>query len=354
MKKKKLLALLGGICLVLILVALPFMSACAKPAPAPAPAPVAPIELKATIFIPPMVPDMKPWADMLERITERSNGELVIECLGGPEVIPSNDQPEAVRKGIIDMCSIPPTRYPGLNPVFEMLACAEIEPAEQRVRGTLDYINELHHEVGLHVTGYSMYSPLQYDKPPYGTAHVLLLLERADSPAELAGRTIGPGDVSQQEFFMKDLKMVACPMKSSEAYSAMERGLLEAIIWPLSDIPPNHWEEVGKYIIDRSLLRLASVFSLINYERWKSLPKHLQDLIMEEQIRLENEIIPAYKKEGTAESYEIMLAAGVEFITWSEEDTKWFIETEHKRGFERAMRNAPEDQGEKMYKLLIK
>lgn len=39
MKKKRLLTLVGSVCLILVLASLPFMGACAKPAPAPAPVP---------------------------------------------------------------------------------------------------------------------------------------------------------------------------------------------------------------------------------------------------------------------------------------------------------------------------
>ena len=77
MEKKKSLVLLGSICLVLVLAALPFMAACAKPAPAPAPAPAPtePIVLKAVAF---HTPGVTTWGfdQYLERVNEAAKGEL--------------------------------------------------------------------------------------------------------------------------------------------------------------------------------------------------------------------------------------------------------------------------------------
>ena len=102
MKNKGLLVLLG-LCLALVLMALPFMSACAKPAPAPAPAPEEPIKLKTICFLPVDLPYSELWLDYIDRIEEASGGRLVIENLGGPEVIPAEEQTDAVMEGIIDI-----------------------------------------------------------------------------------------------------------------------------------------------------------------------------------------------------------------------------------------------------------
>ncbi len=90
MKRKGLLTLLGGICLVTVLAVLPFLGACAQPAPAPTPAPAPPpkpepITLKALTFLPGKLPTVADFPEFAKRVNERAKGELVIDHLGGPD-----------------------------------------------------------------------------------------------------------------------------------------------------------------------------------------------------------------------------------------------------------------------------
>ena len=125
MKRKRLLVLSGNICLVLILVALPFMTACAPKEVAPpeevAPPPVEvapppeevappeeeapavePIVLKCVTFLPPEIEKMEVFREFVNRVNERSQGELIIKIIGGPEVISTPEIGTAVHEGIYD------------------------------------------------------------------------------------------------------------------------------------------------------------------------------------------------------------------------------------------------------------
>src|SRR5437588_7689794 len=66
------------------------------------------VVLKAVMFLPTNREKMKIKGGMLvDRINqlaaERAPGELKLQVLGGPEVIPSGNQPIAVRSGTVDM-----------------------------------------------------------------------------------------------------------------------------------------------------------------------------------------------------------------------------------------------------------
>ncbi len=179
------------------------------------------------------------------------------------------------------------------------------------------------------------------------------MTEPIERPQDLAGRTIGPTDVSEQEFWSKDLKMISLQMPMPEAYSAMEQGLLDVVVGaPLFSCLDMRWQEVAKYYIDHDLLRAGSVFSLMSLDAWNKLPKHLQDLFIEEHKQLEYDA-PLFFEEKYAKARVTAREAGVQFIKFSPEDAKWFLETEHKRSFERALRLAPED-GPKLKALITK
>jgi len=286
---------------------------------------------------------MLPYLDMIDRINERCKGELIIECLGGPEVIPSMQQPEAVRKGVVDMCVILPTMYPGLNPAFNLISDAELGAVEQRESGAYDFINELHKEVGLYYLGMESYY--------LGGSGYLLCRDPLETPRDLAGRTLGPGDDAQEPFWTEVLGMTGVQMPTGEAYSAVERGVLDVIVWPLSHAVDVGIPEVCPYIIDHGTLNLMNCSSLMNLDRFNSLPKHLQDLLIEESIQVEIDGL-AYSKGITAAARQKALDAGAEFIKFSPADAEWFVQTHIKMRREADLARAGED-GPKLWELLM-
>jgi len=99
---------------------------CGKPAPAPTPAPAPaptpapapePIVLKAISAWPLSAEETNlGFLRFVDAVNERAQGELVIEILGGPEVVAESDQFEAVRDGVVDMVHTTPTYYKGEIP----------------------------------------------------------------------------------------------------------------------------------------------------------------------------------------------------------------------------------------------
>ncbi len=137
--KKLFLALLS-----VILISGLVFGGCAQPAPAPAPAPKPePIVLKGLAFLPPdrdTVIGLKTFAD---RVNEKAKGELIIDVLGGPEVIGMFDQPEAVKDGTIDIILTPTAFYGAIVPEGLVLPVSEYEAWEERENGFYDMMVEL-------------------------------------------------------------------------------------------------------------------------------------------------------------------------------------------------------------------
>ena len=58
--------------------------------------------LKAVTSLPTTSFSNEPFWWVNEQINQRSNGELRIEFLGGPEAIPGPDQAVALKQGVVD------------------------------------------------------------------------------------------------------------------------------------------------------------------------------------------------------------------------------------------------------------
>jgi TRAP-type C4-dicarboxylate transport system substrate-binding protein len=288
---------------------------------------------------------MVPYIKFLDRINEQAKGALTIKYLGGPEVVATRDQPQAVRTGVVDMSHVPMSYYVGLEPVLEMMACSEIPGPGERKSGAYNLVNELHKKHDLYYLGRPFYKE--------GGFQIMLLKRPVKTPFDLAGLKIAGGGFVAQEYFVKDLGMVPVQMPSSEMYQAVERGVVDAICYgPLMGTTGFRWYEVCKYVVDHPFDRPGNSASIINLKTFNSLPKNLQDLLIKESIQLEIDTTKFFD-EITKKARETYLANGATFLKFSPADAEWFVQSEHKRDIERALRTAPE-VGAKLWEMLQK
>lgn len=357
MKNKKSFAPVVNICLILILAALPFMAACAAPTPAPVPTPAPtptpapvpaptptptpapaptpapePIVLKAVTFLPVHFQSVKNAGIIAEKVKERSNGELIIQVLGGAEVIPQFDQAEAVRRGVVQMSLVPNSFYVGVVPLGMMPHLTRLTADEEREVGAYDIINELHMKAGLFYLERGAYSSKM-------NQFTTIINKRVDRPQEIAGLKIG-GSSPTLRPFLRALGATLVIVRGTEVYTALERGLIDGLADPITNTRDRALYEVCRYVIDTPFYA-GNVMIIINLDVWNRLPQHLQDLMTEaarETIReydvdLQNQL---------ASAQQTVLGEGMELITFSPEDAEWFFETAYEAAWEDQIKKFPE------------
>ncbi len=89
--------------------------------------------------------------------------------------------------------------------------------------------------------------------------------------------------------------------------------------------------------------------TVINPDVWNSLPKHLQDLLIDSQIELEAEGT-AYFEGYYNEVYQFILDQGMVQTKWSKADEEWF----RNLAYDAAWAKAKEDISPDMYTKLVK
>lgn len=319
MEKRKLLALMGGVCLVLVLVALPFMAASAKPAA---------IKWKAVEFLPLGDFQMALFEELISRVNQQSKGELTITLAGGPEAIPARDQPRAIMKGVYDIGELTGSAFVPIAPQFYCVSLTDLAPWELREKGWVDVFNEaVCKKVNVFYLGHGMHPQLY--------ALFTSKNKRVGKVADFAGLKLRTAE--GQLPFVKALGASPVIMPTAEVYTGLERGVIDgyAGAWT-HPIGKERCYEVVKYVYPP--FGRANCPVLVNLDSWNRLPKRLQDLLKKLQAELEREFVPHFA--GMADKMKDP-KYGLEFVEFPPAELKRYLAIYEESGWQWMDKNAP-------------
>ena len=114
-------------------------------------------------------------------------------------------------------------------------------------------------------------------------------------------------------------------MPGSESYTAIERGLVDAWLYPAGSAVPMGLHEVIKYYIDHPFWADYAGM-ILNLSKWNSLPKNLQKVMQDTLL----DMAPDFGQKNLADELKyrkVALDKGVTPIRFSPEDAKWYLDT---------------------------
>lgn len=250
-----------------------------------------------------------------EMVNERLAGKVRVDYLGSKEIIPSFEQFEGLRNGVVDVILGASSYYTGQVPEAMSMLYARVPPTELRSNGFYDYMREVHLEKGnviflANVGGgvdkaFRMYVNKPIDKPDFSGMKFRV------SPVYVE--------------LVKALGGTPVVMKPGEIYTALERGVVDGYGWSYGGIADFGWQEITKYAVDHGFYS-ANLAILVNADKWNELPQDVRDEL--EQIGIDLEIwATQYMDEQNSRDNELLKKAGVQFVTFSEEDRKKYLST---------------------------
>jgi TRAP-type C4-dicarboxylate transport system substrate-binding protein len=226
------------------------------------------IVLKATTIFPVNAlwnMNVQPLINMIE---EETDGRIKINWLGGPEVIGSFDQTESLRKGIIDLILFDSHGYfKSLAPASMAKGLSECMPWEERKNGAYELWDKIYREkANIKYLGHSGSPILKF------SIFSKKKIEKLEDFKNFVCRSM-PLYVP----FLKALGASPVTMPPPDVYTALQRGVVDGIIWPtfISDFG---WHEQVEYMIEPSFFAVeAGVF--MNLDKWNQIPEDLQETI---------------------------------------------------------------------------
>jgi TRAP-type C4-dicarboxylate transport system substrate-binding protein len=262
----------------------------------------------------------------VQRVNAEGKGLVQINYIGGPKAIPTFEQPNALRSGVVDLANTTAAYTASLVPEGLALNYTDKKMAELRKDGTLDYLNTLYLEKGLYYfakTGEGIQYHIFSNKP----------IEKAD----LTGLKIRIAPIFR-DFFSK-LGASVVQMPPGEVYTALERGVVDGYGWPLLGIFDNGWHERTKYRIDPGFysLELGIVFSAAT---WKKLTPAQRAFLEKQGAALEAELNEIAAKDAAADMKR-QQEAGIQTIRLDATQSKAYLAAAYGAAWDGIVKTSP-------------
>ncbi len=272
-----------------------------------------PITINYVTFVPRIHAISKILLTDLQEIEKKSGGRLKFIYRGGPESIKVFLQAKAVKDGAVDMCVTSTDFYGKMVKGIGTLVLSNTPVAKQKEKGLYDYLNTKFNPIGIQF--------LYMVPKPQGDMFHFYTKNAIRTPADFKGLSLAGTGIF--DAIGPALGMTPVAMQMSEQYSALERGLIDVARGGLDSVMAFKFYEVAKYIIMPGF-GSASASLFLNLKKWESIPKDLQDLLVNSLY----EMAPQSEAKHIASDMGALKAAqknGMEVIEFQGADREYFL-----------------------------
>jgi TRAP-type transport system periplasmic protein len=289
--------------------------------------------LRALSMMPKPVTYTQSFLKFIDKVNAAGQGVVQIEFVGGPEAIPTFDQPEAVRAGVIDMIYGPGSYYPGIVPETDALVGSNVTPMEKRANGGIDLLNRIHQEkMNVYYLGHPD-GGIQFHL--YMTAEPQL---KDDGLPDMSGIKLRGAPI-YREFFTDYLGATFVQVNVPEVYTALERGTVDGLGWPSIGVMDLSWDKFLKYRIDPGYFQ-TDLSILVNLDRWNALSDEAKKILQDAAIAWEQEsyeLLQAQRAEEDAE----MTKRGMQVVELEPEAAKAYLSAAYEEAWSRLKERDP-------------
>jgi TRAP-type C4-dicarboxylate transport system substrate-binding protein len=274
-------------------------------------------------------PVTKPWARYIDEVNKRGKGVVQIKLVGGAPAIGSPfTLTQKMARGAYDIVGCTEAYFGNVLPEAPVLRFSEHPFAELRKNGGLDYVQKLMAEKNIH-----------YIARHHDFGHFYLWLSKPITKPDLTGLNLRVAPVYTA--FFKKLGATVQQAAGPQIYTLMENGTVQGYGWPALGWVPA-WIKVTKYRVEPGFYH-ASLHTMANLKKWKTLSKAQQDLLtkvgMEFEARSETDN-PAFKALLKAQN-DKTLKEGLKPITFTGKEAEFYLKTAQDEGWKEVIDRSP-------------
>jgi TRAP-type C4-dicarboxylate transport system substrate-binding protein len=269
------------------------------------------VTLKAAVFVPPSTTYGIPFKRFVDHVNESGKGVLQIRVVGGPEAVPADGQAQAVKSGVLDIASIPPSYYKSAMVEGDAQILSDMSVAEQRKSGAYGMLNQIAVERmnSLYLTTYGMGVPF----------HLYVVKEMPlAKPDDLKGLRFR-GQPNYNAIF-KHYGIAGVNIAAPEVYTALERGVVQGYGWPLWGINDFGWDKLTKMRVDPGFYNVV-VNILMNKAKYDSLSLAQRKVIDDAVAWFEADSV-RYTNDTSKAALDLQEKAGIKAVNFGPEFKK--------------------------------
>jgi TRAP-type C4-dicarboxylate transport system substrate-binding protein len=282
---------------------------------------------------------------MFNDVNAKGKGVLQLQYIGGPEAVPATEQLAALQRGVFDIFAGPASYYDGQVPETGAHNASNKSAMELRKDGALDHLNK-----AFNAKANAQY--LAYLGSGY-TFYIFTKAEPKRTPAggfDLKGLKIrGP---SIYRPFYETQGITAVNVQVPEMYSALERGVIEGIGFPLIGITQQGWEKLLKYRVLPAFWQ-GDVAIIANLDAWKKLDPKQRQMLQTAVAEAERKAHDFFQAESKREEQKLF-AAGMKDLPPSAAEGRKYAAAAHNSLWDQLGKRWPKQEVDVLRKYFYK
>ena len=228
------------------------------------------------------------FLDFVNKVNEAGEGVIQIDVRGGPEAIGMFQQPDAVRNGVVDMVYTPGSFYAGALPEKDALVASNLTAIEARENGGIALLDEIHQEkMGVKYLGWFdsgvCYNLWTRNEPTLD----------ADGNLDVSGLKLR-GNAVYNAFFTDYLGAQVIDLPTTDVYSGLERGVVDATGWTQIGLIDLKWNEFLNYRIEPCFFS-TDLGVIVNLDTWNGLSDEAKTILTDQAVAHEVASVEALK-----------------------------------------------------------
>lgn len=232
------------------------------------------ITLKAVNAFPEGTYYARNFERFVKKVNDEGKGVVQISYIGGPKAIPTFEQGNALRGGVVDLANTTASFTASVVPEGLALNYTALSMAQLRKNGALDYLNKIYQDKGLYY----------FARTGEGIQYHIYSNKRIES-ADLSGLKFRSTPLYRD--FLQASGASSLQIAPGEVYTALERGVVDGYLWPLIGIFDLGWHEKTKYRVEPGFyhIELGVVFSA---NSWRKLSNAQRQFLEKQSVWLES------------------------------------------------------------------